>query len=129
MREQKKGRADHLNATPTDTSDCSDNSAEAQRARLLAALRRGPMTTLEIRRELDVLMPAARIHELRHLYRKNILTVRVHRQTESGQVHSVALYALQPDPPDLFVDDDPDYSPYLPVATIHSDAHSAALLT
>lgn len=79
----------------------SDNSAEGQRARLLEAIKRGPLTTIEIRHDLDVMMPAARIFELRHHYGHNIEKVWVSRHTAAGNLHRVALYVLQPNLPVL----------------------------
>lgn len=72
----------------------ADQSAAAQRARLLDALRCCPVSTLEARRNLDILMPAARIHELRHAYGYQIDTVWVWQKTELGRPHRVALYVL-----------------------------------
>ena len=44
----------------------SSNAAAAQRARILAHLQAGrPLTTIQARRELDVLHPCARVLELR----------------------------------------------------------------
>lgn len=71
------------------------NSADAQRARLLEALRSGPLSTLDIRRQLDVLMPAARVFELRHSGH-NIMTSWSDEPTDSGQMHRVARYSLHP---------------------------------
>jgi len=71
----------------------SGNSASAQRARLLAHLQTAPLDTLEARKLLDILMPAARICELRK-QGKRIDTVRVMRTTDEGKLHSVALYVL-----------------------------------
>ena len=51
----------------TAISTTLSNSSEAQRARLLEHLKQfGSATTIELRRDLDVMMPAARAHELRH---------------------------------------------------------------
>ncbi|WP_445940687.1 helix-turn-helix domain-containing protein [Pseudomonas sp.] len=44
----------------------SNTSASAQRNRLLARLQLGPVDTITARRELSILMPAARIKELRN---------------------------------------------------------------
>lgn len=75
----------------------TDNSAAAQRAKLLDRLLVGPLTTLEARRPpLDVLHPAARIHELRHGAGYNILMTWIKQPTEAGRVHRVALYSMQP---------------------------------
>lgn len=72
------------------------HSSEAQRRRLLDRLRIGPISTLDARRDLDILMPAARIFELRERgYR--IFTFRIDQQTDFGKRHNVALYVLQPD--------------------------------
>ncbi|MBZ0106720.1 MAG: helix-turn-helix domain-containing protein [Sulfuricella denitrificans] len=74
----------------------SGNSAAAQRQRLLVRLLTGPLTTIEARRDLDILMPAARVHELRHREGLDIQTIRVSQETDSGIKHNVALYVLQP---------------------------------
>ena len=71
------------------------NSAEAQRQRLIQALMRRPVTTLEARRELDVLHPAARVMELR----RQGVPVETHwviQDNISGRPHRVALYVLMP---------------------------------
>lgn len=71
------------------------NSSEAQRQRLLTALAVAPVSTIEARRDLDILAPAPRVFELRARgYRVD--TVRIVQQTECGKRHSVALYVLQP---------------------------------
>lgn len=76
---------------------CTDLSADAQRSRLLERLRKGPVTTLEARRELEVLAPAARIWELRA--RGYVIdTVRVSQATETGIKHNVAMYVLRSEP-------------------------------
>lgn len=41
-------------------------SSDSQRSRIMSRLREGAATTLQLRRDEDVLMPAARIFELRH---------------------------------------------------------------
>lgn len=69
----------------------NDNSASAQRSRLLAALIKGPVSTLKARREYDILHPAARVQELRN--RGHLIdTVRIDDVTAEGNVHRVALY-------------------------------------
>lgn len=70
------------------------NSAEAQCVRLYHALLLSPVDTIEARKWLDILMPAARIFELRE-QGNQIDTVRVMRPTDEGGLHSVALYVLQ----------------------------------
>lgn len=70
-----------------------DNSTEAQRQRLLAALRRRPVTTIEARRDLDIMAPAPRIFELRQRGFQ-IVTIWAHQATDCGREHRVALYVL-----------------------------------
>ena len=86
----------HPKAAPKHDSYFADLSAAAQRARLLDALRCGPVTTIEARRNLDILMPAARVHERRHREGHEILTHRIRQETESGKLHSIARYVLIP---------------------------------
>ena len=71
-----------------------DNSASSQRARILAALRQGPVSTIYARRDLDIMMPAARIFELRHKGGFNIHTHWAHQSTDAGVLHRVARYVL-----------------------------------
>lgn len=70
-----------------------DASASSQRARILARLRLGPMTTTEARKELDVLMPAARIFELRGRGHQ-IFTEMVMVETKPDRWHTVGRYVL-----------------------------------
>lgn len=70
------------------------NSSEAQRQRILETLHNRSLTTLEARRELDVLHPAARIMELRK-QGYDIQTVRVPDLTSEGFAHYVARYILR----------------------------------
>ncbi|NTV69877.1 MAG: hypothetical protein HGA71_07000 [Azonexaceae bacterium] len=89
---QEKG---HPQAAEKHTdSHYADLSAEAQRKRLIDALRCGPITTIEARRNLDILMPAARVHELKHRHGFDIQTIRVRQETDCGKLHSVAKYVL-----------------------------------
>ena len=73
------------------------NSTEAQRQRLLDALRQSPVSTIVARRNLDILMPAARVHELRHRCGQKIDLVWIEQATECGKLHRVGLYILHPD--------------------------------
>lgn len=70
----------------------SNDSAD-QRRRLLDGLRRGPVTTIQARRDLDIMMPAARVFELR-ARGYAIVTYWAHEPTECGRLHTVARYAL-----------------------------------
>jgi hypothetical protein len=98
-----KGRNPGKDATQKTTTKrkFTDNSAEGQRARLLEALKRSPLTTIEIRHDLDIMMPAARIFELRHGGGHNIEKIWVSRHTAAGNLHRVALYILRPNLPVL----------------------------
>ena len=75
----------------------ADLSANAQRRRLLDALRCGPVSTLEARRNLDILHPAMRVRELR-LTGYDIRTIRIDADTGFGVKHSVARYVLMAEP-------------------------------
>lgn len=75
------------------TSPSNPNSAAAQRARILEQLRRGPLSTLAARAELDVLHPAARIMELRE-EGYCIETLRTLEHSACGRPHRVARYVL-----------------------------------
>lgn len=66
----------------------SHNSNEAQRTRILEWLRRESLTTLQARKHLDIMSPAARVFELRE-QGFNIIT---HRTYEAK--HRVAQYVL-----------------------------------
>ncbi len=73
------------------------NSLEAQRQRLIAWFRvHGMIDTLAARRDLDILMPAARVHELRHRYGLEIDLIWVQLPTDCGRVHRVGQYVLRP---------------------------------
>ena len=74
-------------------SKTTNNSAAAQRATALDLLRVSPKTTIQLRREGDILAPAARILELRRRG-FDILTQRVQQATDCGKLHCVALYVL-----------------------------------
>jgi len=71
----------------------TDTSTAAQRQRLLAALRQGPVTTLDARQLHDVLHPAARVQELRECGNR-IITYWTIGITSAGHPHRVAQYVL-----------------------------------
>lgn len=74
------------------------NSFSAQRQRLIDWLRvHGMIITLTARRELDILAPAARVHELRHRFGLLIDLVWVNEQTGCGKLHRVGQYVLRPE--------------------------------
>lgn len=69
-------------------------STHAQRARLLSWLEAGPIDTITARRELNILMPAARIKELRERGH-SIISQRISMTDEQGRTHhGIALYYL-----------------------------------
>ena len=74
-------------------SHYADLSAEAQRRRLLDALRCSSVSTLEARHNLDIQHPAMRIREL-CLEGFDIQTVRVSADTVFSVNHVVARYFL-----------------------------------
>ena len=69
------------------------NDAAAQRLRALDLLRSGPKSTIQLRRDGDILAPAARILELKRRG-FDILTQWVQQATDCGKLHRVALYVL-----------------------------------
>nr|WP_298168333.1 helix-turn-helix domain-containing protein [uncultured Pseudomonas sp.] len=72
----------------------NDTTAEAQRARLLERLQLGPVDTITARSELNIMMPAARIKELREAGH-NIQTHRLTLTDDQGRTHhGVARYYL-----------------------------------
>jgi len=78
-------------------SNLNDISLLAQRKRLLERLREKPITTIEAREQLNILMPAARIFELRKNYGLNIITLWTKDCTSQGKPHRVARYVLIPE--------------------------------
>ena len=89
--EKEKG---HPQAAQNTHGDHNDNSAHTQRLRLLAAFEtRHSLTTIEARRDLDILMPAARVFELR-ARGFDIATIWTDDLTECGRKHRVARYVM-----------------------------------
>lgn len=90
MDKKKTDQTASLNKSPRHST-----SAKVQRALILQRLREGPADTLTIRGELSVLMPAARIHELKQRGWL-IQTHRISVIDDNGTVHhGVALYVLR----------------------------------
>lgn len=74
------------------------NAASDQRARLLAWLRAyGQIDTIAARRDLDIMMPAARVHELRHRFGHTIDLVWTREPTDCGKLHRVGRYIFRPE--------------------------------
>lgn len=75
-------------------SHIHDTSGDAQRLRLLARLQLGPVDTFTARNELNILMPAARVKELRdrgHDIRRQLITL---TDDQGRPHHGIALYYL-----------------------------------
>jgi hypothetical protein len=89
-------------ATPNGSSrkrrDSHNNSLAAQRQCVIDALRSSPngLTTIELRERFDVMMPAARVHELRWMFGCNIARIWDHDTNAQGNRHIVARYVLFP---------------------------------
>lgn len=79
--------------TRTSKATAKANSRAAQRSRLLITLRKHTVSTIEARHFLDILAPAARVHELRK-EGVNVVTFWDKQQTRRGRFHRVALYML-----------------------------------
>jgi hypothetical protein len=60
---------------------------------MLERLRERPVSTIEARRELDIMHPAGRVLELRKDGHQ-IRTISVNEHTECGKKHKVARYVL-----------------------------------
>ncbi len=83
----------HPKAAHNSQANYNDNSAPSQRMRLLRRLRESNLTTIEARRDLDILMPAARVFELRAIGH-DIATVWTNASTDCGRTHRIARYVL-----------------------------------
>lgn len=91
-----KEKADQQ-ASPKKTH-LDNTSTSAQRARLLERLHLGPVDTITARSELNIMMPAARIKELREAGHQ-IKTLRLTRTDDHGRTHrGVALYYIGTNP-------------------------------
>ena len=69
------------------------NSSAAQRERLLAALRKGPITTFDARGRYDVMHPGGRVMELRRIGH-SIATIWTVETSDLGRPHRVGKYVL-----------------------------------
>lgn len=86
-------------ATPKSSQShaANSNATTDQRQRLLTALREAGgngMTTIQIREQLDIMMPAARVHELRWDHGFNIQAAPAHDQNAQGNRHACKRYVL-----------------------------------
>ncbi len=77
------------------SAQCPGNAVQTQQVKCLTALQiLGSLSTIEARRGLDVLHPAARIKELNDSGLVRTVTLRKAEQTECGRVHHVGLYVV-----------------------------------
>ena len=77
--------------------DNHDYSVTEQQRRVLHALREGPQSTFSLRSRYNVMMPAARIKELRDMGYQ-IDTIRQSGDDDYGRKHpGVAIYVLLPE--------------------------------
>lgn len=89
-------------ATPKSSpkqSRCNGNSLNDQRQRVLIALREvgsKGLSTIQIREDLDVMMPGSRIFELRHHYGLNIQLIWNRERNAQGNEHTCGRYVLFP---------------------------------
>ncbi|MEN8720620.1 MAG: helix-turn-helix domain-containing protein [Oceanococcaceae bacterium] len=75
------------------------NDTAAQRQRILRGLREAGgkgLTTVDMRRQLDIMEPHARLHELRWTHGHNIASTWTVDTTEAGHEHRVCRYYLMP---------------------------------
>ena len=93
---EKKAAPDKETALKALRDEFKGNDIDTQRQRLREAFRRFlALSTLEIRRWLDILHPAGRVRELRH-EGMEIITLRRDQETEAGVKHWVGLYVYRP---------------------------------
>lgn len=79
------------------TENFTATNLAAQRKRILDKLRAvgvEGVTTIQAREELDVMMPAARIFELRHIHNFNIQRINSIDHNAQGNKHQCARYVL-----------------------------------
>ena len=69
---------------------------KSQQQRILHRLKKGSVTTLQLRKEEDVFMPNARIWELRHEQGYNIKLTWINGVTDLGVSHRIGKYTLYP---------------------------------
>lgn len=91
---KKKSPAPNNKKLSLNKKPAHSNTASAQRVRLLTALRKGPVSTIKARHELDIIAPAPRVYELRHIDGMRIITHWRTETTPEGFTHRVAEYVL-----------------------------------
>jgi hypothetical protein len=89
-------------ATPKSSpqqSQCNGSSAKQQCQRVLEALREVGsvgLSTIQIREDLDVMMPGTRIYELRHEHGYNVQLIWNKEANAQGNEHTCGRYILYP---------------------------------
>ena len=89
-------------ATPKSSPNQSPrhiNASHHQRQRILEALRQAGslgLTTIQMREQLDIMMPGARVYELRHGHGYNIYLSWDRERTAQGHEHTCGRYILLP---------------------------------
>lgn len=82
---------DQIPETPDSTAHTTN--AEVQRARLLEALKRGPVDTFAARQQLDIAHPAGRVRELRRAGHDVSMQME-ERASPAGEPHRVGVYRM-----------------------------------
>ncbi|GAB3288828.1 helix-turn-helix domain-containing protein [Parahaliea aestuarii] len=80
-------------------SPCNSTASHHQRQRILQALQEvgsQGLTTIQMREQLDIMMPGARVFELRHDYGHNIQLIWDRERTAQGHEHTCGRYILFP---------------------------------
>ena len=88
----------------------SPNSTDRQNSRVLDRLRKGPVTSCELIRDLDIIRPSARIYDLRQDGHQIITAWDWDRV--NGTEHKVGKYVLMPKEPDPEKAKGPDSAPH-----------------
>jgi hypothetical protein len=93
-RDNARGQAGEVGKTKRERFDHAGNSRAAQRTWIMDWLKlNGSLTTLQARRDLDILNPSQRVTELRQAGEK-IRTLWTKEPTECGRLARVARYVL-----------------------------------
>lgn len=75
-------------------NNLNDTTVTSQQQRLLVWLKEKSISTLVARQALNIMMPAARVHELRHKFHHNIVRDWIVDFDAAGRPHRVGRYCL-----------------------------------
>ena len=93
--DKKIGPSSRIEALESIKENNKGNDANTQAKRLHKALQTvGPITTIEARRYLDILAPAARIFELRYRQNLEIVSTWQYDFSDAGVKHRIGRYTL-----------------------------------